>query len=507
MTAPRSRPLTHLVLLVGVLLRVVLGALTPPHLAYDNHFEPIDVLLGEGRLPKADDCWQCYHPPLFYVISAVVFRSTAGISRSLSGQPDDPPLVQRAELRAQAAGHKAVQFVSVVAGSVTLYVCLLIVRIACRPTPRVEALAVALPALLPQHIYMSAMVTNDALTYLMASLAIYAVLRAHAAGWPLGRSALAGALGGACVLSKAYGLLTALLVVASPVLAAVGKKRPLPTPLSSIWRAVLAAAVACVLTGMWPAARNLALYGRPHVDNFELYDTGMRTMPPGSVGAIDFFSLRLISLMKQPWVHSAHVNSFWTELYARFWFDYEGLTVTLRQSREWAAHRGQVFQNRVAWTRQAWNELLRWTPADVPADFASAARLGYLAGLPLTLAVLGGALAAARRAWGELPAALLVLHLLGCLFIPMFQTLRMPCFAAMKAAFALSALSSAAACLAFLLEALRGWAAQPAPAGAAAPRWIRRRAALVVELLMWLGVLGVLCANLLYVAAQYARVV
>jgi len=267
---------------------------------------------------------------------------------------------------------------------------------------------------------------------------------------------------------------------------------------------VLAAAAACTLVGVWPAIRNLALYGRAHVDNFELRRTGMHTQPPGSVAAIDFLSLRFVKLMEYPWVHRAHVDSFWTELYARFWFDYEGIMITLRQSPEWAEHSGRALRTWGGWTPQAWDEILRWTHKDVPADLARAARLGYLAGLPLTLAVLAGAGVAARRALGELPAALLVLHLLGSLFIPVFQTLRLPYFAAMKAAFALGGLSSAAACLAFLLESLSGWAA--APAGAAAPGRTRRGAALAVETLLWLGVLGVLGANLLYLSAQYARV-
>lgn len=551
MFAPQSRPLTHAVLLVGVLLRTALAAVAPARLAYDNHFEPIEILLREGRLPSAADCWQCYQPPLYYVICAAVYRSAEYISRSLAGRPDDPQFTRENHLAAQAAGRKAVQFVSVVAGSATLYVCLLIVRRACRPAPRAEALAVAVPALLPQHIYMSTMVTNDALTYLLASLAIHATLRAHAAAWPIGRSVLAGAFGGACVLSKAYGLVTALLVVSIPALAAAGawlrgrtasgsgraraarsttrEMRPATAPAERVSpvgpavavRALLAAAAASVLVGMWPAVRNRALYGRAHVDNFELRRTGMHTQPPGSVAAIDFLSLRLVSLMKYPWVHHAHVSSFWTELYGRFWFDYEGIMITLRQSPEWAQHSDRALRAWGGWTREAWNEMLRWTPADVPADFARAARVGYLAGLPLTLAVLAGAVIAARRALGELPAALLVLHLVGCLFIPVFQTLRLPHFAAMKAAFALSALSSAAACVAYVLEALRQWVAggagqpvgRPAVGGASRPMQgvvgpsaaLRRRAVLAIELALWLGCAGVLCANLLYVAAQCAR--
>ena len=40
---------------------------------YDFYHEGIQKFYALGRLPIAEDCWQCYHPPAFY---ASAFPST-----------------------------------------------------------------------------------------------------------------------------------------------------------------------------------------------------------------------------------------------------------------------------------------------------------------------------------------------------------------------------------------------------------------------------------------------
>jgi hypothetical protein len=76
--------------------------------------------------------------------------------------------------------------------------------------------------------------------------------------------------------------------------------------------------------------------------------------------------------------------------------------------------------------------------------------------LPLTAIVLAGFAAAVvqSRRFGP---ALLVFHFCGCLCVPLVQTLRLPIFAAMKSAYALSAISSVPVFAVLLLTALVGW--------------------------------------------------
>jgi hypothetical protein len=55
----------------GVALRTLLVMASPVPFGYawDLYHEGVRVLVVEGRLPLAEDCWQCYHPPAYYVIA------------------------------------------------------------------------------------------------------------------------------------------------------------------------------------------------------------------------------------------------------------------------------------------------------------------------------------------------------------------------------------------------------------------------------------------------------
>jgi hypothetical protein len=58
-------------LVAGVALRTLLVLDSPLPFGYvwDLYHEGVRVLAVRGRLPLAEDCWQCYHPPLFYLIT------------------------------------------------------------------------------------------------------------------------------------------------------------------------------------------------------------------------------------------------------------------------------------------------------------------------------------------------------------------------------------------------------------------------------------------------------
>lgn len=55
---------------VAIVLRAILVIEAPPYgYVWDFYYVGVEVLAREGRLPVAADCWQCYHPPLFYLVS------------------------------------------------------------------------------------------------------------------------------------------------------------------------------------------------------------------------------------------------------------------------------------------------------------------------------------------------------------------------------------------------------------------------------------------------------
>src|SRR5438477_12380037 len=56
----------------GALLRLLLCWFNPPQNAFDDHYEPIFLIMQTGATPPKHACFQCYHPPVFYWISAII---------------------------------------------------------------------------------------------------------------------------------------------------------------------------------------------------------------------------------------------------------------------------------------------------------------------------------------------------------------------------------------------------------------------------------------------------
>ena len=205
-------------------------------------------------------------------------------------------------------------------------------------------------------------------------------------------------------------------------------------------------------TSIWPAVRNLAIYGKPHVDNYEIFDTPQRRQPPGALARMSFYDLRLPALFAHPWLHVATLDSFWTQIYARAWFEHVGFNNTLYMHRPWMERRRAVEgQHPIQSDPNYYSILLNYDESVTPGQYRWIAWALYAAGLPLTiLALIGlGSMIWKARAGGA--ALLLSANAVLCLLIPVLQTMRIPIFAAMKIEFSLCAISSAAFAIAWAL--------------------------------------------------------
>jgi hypothetical protein len=63
------------IILLGIIVRLVLYTYTAPmEYSYDvgGHLEYMKLISEEKRLPKDNECWSCYHPPLYYATFAVI---------------------------------------------------------------------------------------------------------------------------------------------------------------------------------------------------------------------------------------------------------------------------------------------------------------------------------------------------------------------------------------------------------------------------------------------------
>ena len=155
------------------------------------HEEYIQFIQQKHALPLADDGWEMYQPPLYYLASALVLD---GCGRSV-GDAD------------------AVYFLRAVNGVIGLLHCwvvLLCLRLLFRGNLPAQAAGLLVAAFLPPHLYLSQYVTNEPLAGFLVTVAIYfclRVLRAEKAGlWmPIG----IGAALGAAMLTK-FSVLLAL---------------------------------------------------------------------------------------------------------------------------------------------------------------------------------------------------------------------------------------------------------------------------------------------------------
>lgn len=93
----------------GIVLRALLAWYSPTPFGYvfDYYHEAVELFYEKGRLPIAADCWQCYHPPLYYLLGLPFYA--AGVW--LAGASDAAP----------EWGLRALTILAVAAGAIATY--------------------------------------------------------------------------------------------------------------------------------------------------------------------------------------------------------------------------------------------------------------------------------------------------------------------------------------------------------------------------------------------------
>ncbi len=386
------------ILLAALAVRLVLWSVSPPSNANDDHLGPIGYYATNLARPAPDACWQCYQPPLYYAVSAALLRGAYRISGDYR------------------TAWRSVQLLGVLLSVAQLALVWRILSLAGSdaPGPRLGALAVL--AFLPREIYTAVFVSNDGLLIFCVTLSVVLYLEALRRGWRGIRGAhLAALLSGvaAAAWTKQHGLVAALL----PVSLVLWERRAcLANAAGPAWRLRRPARLALLCLGLLFVGGDelirLATTGQLLLSNQHFFDWP-KVQPPGSVEAISFFDLRLGSLLFEPTRAPATVDSFWTELFAKLWFDYDPKFMT-----------------------------------GTPAAHAVAAA-AYGVGFAVSL-VWGLGLLVALRRWRAAPERLALVALqLAYLAVPLLQTLRFPYYSSMKAVFALPAVSISALFLSF----------------------------------------------------------
>ena len=166
---PLSRPTTSTKLIYGLLVIVLIARAAlfinnlpqlPRSMGFDaaDHEQYIQFIQQKHALPFANDGWEMYQPPLYYVASALVLDICG---RSV-GDED------------------AVYFLRAVNGVIGLLHCwvvLLCLRLLFRENLPAQAAGLLVAAFLPPNLYLSQYVTNEPLAGFLVTVAIYFCLR------------------------------------------------------------------------------------------------------------------------------------------------------------------------------------------------------------------------------------------------------------------------------------------------------------------------------------------
>ncbi len=247
-----------LVLGVIILAWVVLFSNNLPQLAAlfgfdrDGHQQYIDYILQKQALPLADEGWQMYQPPLFYLLSALTI-SPFGWSASA----DSAVLV----LRALAA----------LTGLVHVVLIFLCLRLLFPNQPRPQIVGLLLAGFLPANLYLSHHITNESLAALFVTGALYFSLRLMRSETSSLRLAIAvGVCLGLALLTKFSAVLALPVILGALAWKEVQRDRTQQAGYRGKSVGKIAAVLgACAVVCGWHYVRVWQRFGNPLIGNWD----------------------------------------------------------------------------------------------------------------------------------------------------------------------------------------------------------------------------------------------
>jgi hypothetical protein len=245
----RERRLLIALLVAAIVLRICLVAFSPTPFGYvwDFYYEGVRFLYAHGRLPLASDCWQCYHPPLFYLLGWPFYALGHWIA---GGTEED------AALRWLAA-------LPLACSAVTVYYGYRLLRL-FRSRGGVLVIGVALLLTFPCLFMSSYGAEADILVTAILSALIFYLTRDAAIGPPTNLAATVrlGVLAGLAAATKYSGLVgVATILGVFGVHALAGRRRTV-----ALGDIALVAAI-CAVIGGWKYVDNFKWYGTPFQAN------------------------------------------------------------------------------------------------------------------------------------------------------------------------------------------------------------------------------------------------
>lgn len=218
---------------------------TRAHFDWAGHVEYIQRVARTGKPPTAVDGWEMFQPPLYYYLSALVYRIVGG---------DATP----------ESALKAVQYFSCLVGVGLTAVAWAFARRFCRRDSEEPLIAVLFAAFLPMSLYMNPLITNEVFSATVIGAVGYGLIRwLYSEKDSIGRALLAGIFAGVALLSKYTGLFVGVAGAGALGFRALAKGRVRDGIRLGIYG--ISALAACG----WFYIRNLSLFGDPFIGNWD----------------------------------------------------------------------------------------------------------------------------------------------------------------------------------------------------------------------------------------------
>jgi hypothetical protein len=266
-----------------------------------DHFRYIEYVATTWRIPLAGEGWQMFQPPLYYFISALLFKvlnpifSWENVLMSL-------------------------RIIPLFCGGLLIELCWRTLRYAFPGREDLQIVGTIVGGLLPMNLYISQFIGNEPLAGCLSAVAVFLVIRylQFPAPSPWSASALMGLFLGLAMLTK----ITAVLLV-FPVLLAVAYKdlaehaTAMRGLLFTVFKRIGVILGVAFLVSGWYYVRNYVEMGRFFIGGWDASRNIVWWQDPGYRILEQFYSFG--ESLFYP-VYSA-MTGVWDSLYSTFWLD------------------------------------------------------------------------------------------------------------------------------------------------------------------------------------------
>lgn len=294
---------------LGISLRLILYWNNPIFNSFDDHYEPIIKIFYEG-IPAKDACSQCYHPPFFYYLSALVGK-----------------LVFNGILRLKVElVFKLWQLIPCLFGIMHLVLIYLILE-NLKLSEFSKLLAFATACFLPRHIYMSALHSNDTTAYFFVGLSVYLLMISIERKLPIFLMILLSLSITISIFTK-YSAFVVLPVIVTTALLLFHWKL---VPRIKIVALLLTLATPLILLSLYTSS-NLVNYGT-HLPRTNTISYTNQIQPRAD--KISYISFKPWETIKPLIITPENIGSFWTLIYSRTFWDLEPRFLLATDPGQW----------------------------------------------------------------------------------------------------------------------------------------------------------------------------